>query len=51
MDHAVVPGVIYSYWLVEMTTTGGNTEYGPLRAQTLNPAEDEHTYLPLVSTR
>ena len=50
-DAAVLHGVTYTYWLVEVDQTGGEHEFGPVTAR-LSPVESGfRTYLPLLLTR
>ncbi|MEF3273728.1 MAG: DUF11 domain-containing protein [Chloroflexus sp.] len=47
VDRTVQPGVGYSYWLVEIETTGRLNEYGPLRSYG-TISQQHRYYIPLI---
>jgi hypothetical protein len=47
-DTNVQPGIAYSYWLVEETTSGAQIEYGPAHLRERASAGDGSMLLPLI---
>ena len=52
IDDAVLPGIYYHYWLIEIETDGDRNEHGPIRGR-IQPAATEIVviYLPTIANR